>query len=377
MPNLLLKIVFMVMILITLTPSFGQCENTPTAVSDSIEIPAIHSNLVFRDGQLALIDSTGSVVPLQHRPGNYTLVQMRAQPVGVDSGVVFDFQNAELNGEIVFGLIESPERVKYSYPVYADHSVIEGGRAKINILQSLSGLYDFVGWQESGELELGYRVVTDSGRFIYDGKIRLAGTGPFAVDTSIIEGPFINLVTDTSAVVSFETNCPLIAHVTVAGSAFADERPGTHHEIPLSGLAPDTEYAYAVGYGKHRDTYTFRTAPTPGSRLPFTFAFASDSRSNYGGGERDLYGVNAYIMKRVAMACHREGARFLQFTGDLIDGYSTDIAETQLEYANWKQTAAPFAAYFPQIPRGEKLRPNRQIPFRHTFDRSRICREFC
>ncbi|MCY7327321.1 MAG: hypothetical protein LH618_02090, partial [Saprospiraceae bacterium] len=31
----------------------------------------------------------------------------------------------------------------------------------------------------------------------------------------------------------------------------------------------------------------------PGSRQPFSFAYASDSRSGYGGGERNIYGTNA------------------------------------------------------------------------------------
>jgi len=32
--------------------------------------------------------------------------------------------------------------------------------------------------------------------------------------------------------------------------------------------------------------------------LPFTFAYTSDSRAGSGGGERNIYGVNAYIMKK-------------------------------------------------------------------------------
>jgi len=57
--------------------------------------------------------------------------------------------------------------------------------------------------------------------------------------------------------------------------------------------------------------FRFRTAPAPGSRQPFSFAYASDSRSGYGGGERNIYGTNAQIMGRIgALAC-RENAAFV------------------------------------------------------------------
>ncbi|UCC45024.1 MAG: hypothetical protein JSU65_03625, partial [Candidatus Zixiibacteriota bacterium] len=106
---------------------------------------------------------------------------------------------------------------------------------------------------------------------------------------------------------------------------------------------------YTVIYGEYRDSYTFRTAPLPGSRLPFTFAYTSDGRANYGGGERDLHGTNAYMLKRIGVACVTREARFLQYTGDLIGGYSSSYDNMMLQYANWKRAADPFACYIPFV----------------------------
>ena len=40
---------------------------------------------------------------------------------------------------------------------------------------------------------------------------------------------------------------------------------------------------------------------------------------------------------------------FMQFTGDMITGYNSNMEETKLEYANWKRSIEPFAHYLPVI----------------------------
>ena len=40
-------------------------------------------------------------------------------------------------------------------------------------------------------------------------------------------------------------------------------------------------------------------------------------------------------------------ADFIQFTGDLINGYLTNEGEMDLQYANWKSAIAPYAHYCP------------------------------
>ena len=38
---------------------------------------------------------------------------------------------------------------------------------------------------------------------------------------------------------------------------------------------------------------------------------------------------------------------FMQFSGDLIDGYLSSVEDTRLQYANWKRAIQPFAHYWP------------------------------
>jgi hypothetical protein len=320
------------------------------ATAQEIEIPAVHQGIEYdADGELVYIDSAGDTLT-RVRGAKYSLAQMRGSLSGNDNGLSFDFGDPDLSGKIYFGLIPELSEMKYSYPIYSSRSaVIDSGRAEINIKEKLVGKYDFVGWQESGQVRLGYRIVSDEGQLLYDGKIRLKGIGPFEVDISIVEGPFINLVTHNSAVVSFETNVAITCEVVTGGRSFSEVRPSTHHEIRLTRLEPNREYEYTVLYGPFHDTYSFRTAPEPGSRLPFTFAYASDGRANNGGGERDLWGVNAYMLKKIAVLCNSRDVRFFQFTGDLIDGYSIEIDDIELQYANWKRTVEPFACYFPFV----------------------------
>ena len=158
---------------------------------------------------------------------------------------------------------------------------------------------------------------------------------------------FVNLLTPEGATISFKTNMEVVAEVEVEGQKFRDETATREHAITISGLSPDREYDYTLQTGGIPQKYAFRTAPEPGSRTSFTFAYASDSRSGQGGGERDIYGVNSYIMKKIMAATLMNNARFFQFTGDLINGYLTSKEATNLQYANWKRSIEAFAHYLP------------------------------
>jgi 3',5'-cyclic AMP phosphodiesterase CpdA len=206
-----------------------------------------------------------------------------------------------------------------------------------------------VGWGKTGKGTLGYRLISNTGRILFDGHISFKGTGPFEVDDTIIEGPFVNLLTADGATISFETNNDLKASININGVVFEDKTASMHHEIKLIGLAPDTKYDYTVTYGGNNISYSFKTAPNPGSRSKFTFAYASDSRSGNGGGERNIHGTNAYIVKKIMALATQQKVSFMQFTGDLINGYLTSGQEMDLQYANWKHTIEPFAHYFPVV----------------------------
>ncbi|MFH1850812.1 MAG: metallophosphoesterase [Candidatus Neomarinimicrobiota bacterium] len=323
-----------------------------TAVSaQNPNIPKSYASLAFdAPDSLVYISPDGQRIPATPHSDGYRLSSLRSIPVANDSAVVFDFQAADLDGWLYYGLIQT-EGIKYHYPVFFHRRTkISGGKTTVKIKENLGGLFDISGWEKSGLLRLGYRVVTSSGDILYDGKIIISGTGPFRVEPSIIEGPFVNLLTPDGATISFVTSTSLQAEITVGRRVFRDEQVASSHEIAISGLKADQDYEYIVRYGDLTDSYSFHTAPQPGSRKPFTFAYASDGRGNAGGGERDIKGTNAYIMKRIAVTSALKNARFFQFTGDFIDGCKTDTESLNLEYANWKRAIEPFAHYLPFVP---------------------------
>jgi len=321
------------------------------SMADS-EIPSVHLRIVTLDDSTeGYLTPNGDTLPQITKPARYRLDRLGRLPVGTERGLRFDFGMPDLDGILYYGLRHDPATLRYNYPVLGKHSTrIKGGVAEVDFLKSMRGKYDFVNWQTTGLIRLGYRIVNERGTILLDGKVTVVGTGPFRVDTSIISGPYVNLVTDSSAVVSFWTSFPCQATVRSGEQGAQTASLARYHELPLTGLAPDTEHPYTVTVGAYADTYTLRTAPRPGSRAPFTFAYASDSRANNGGGERNIKGHNGYILKKVAALAAYRDTRFFTFTGDLIDGYTHDEQEIELEYFNWKRTLEPYAKYIPFIP---------------------------
>ncbi len=311
------------------------------------EIPEVYSNIHWEDGKL-IFQPEGSPDKMIYYPSapKYHYDKIVITPEGTGNGLLFDFKDTVFKGTLYYGFIHPED--KYSQPVFfKKSSPIKKGVAEINIKDKLSGKYDAVDWESTGKMRMGYRITNNIGRIIYDGKINVTGRGPFKPDVTIISGPFVNLVTENSAVISFQTNFETIANVIVDGRSFTDKTQSENFEIKIDALKPSTEYSYTVKYGDYSDNFSFKTAPKPGSREPFTFAFASDSRAGQGGGERNIYGTNSYIMKRVAAMTANSKAEFLQFTGDLISGYSDNKNEQTLEYHNWKNSIESFAHYVP------------------------------
>ena len=311
------------------------------------DMPASYSNLGYDEqGRLYLQVSDTLRLYADTSRAWLTLNNLKGHPQGTDRGIAFDFNKDDFRGKLYYGFIPYND-AKFPQPVFFKRAAkIEKGRAEIIILKKMSGKYDMIGWEKSGRGTLGYRVVDSKGNFLYDGVVSFKGTGPFEIDDSIIEGPFVNLLTPQGATISFETNRSVKASIEIDGKIFGEAKATRHHEIEIKGLKPATSYKYTVKYGIHSQSYSFRTAPLPGSRQPFVFAYASDSRAGQGGGERNLFGANAYIIKKIMALAAQQNIAFFQFTGDLINGYLSDPRMMDLQYANWKRAVSPFAAYF-------------------------------
>ncbi len=308
------------------------------------QIPAVHSKISYsEEGKLVLQQGTTSYYAYTSPP-LYTLQQVYGNPVGTENGLIFDFGGLE--GTLTYGLIPYG-KVAHPLPIFRFTRPILEGKAEINIPYDFRYPYDFVGWKETGFLTIGYRLQDKEGMIIYDGEVSLSGTGPFEVVPALAEGPFLNMLTDSGVVVWCRTTLPVQAQLKVNGQLISDPEPLLHHEWHVKGLEPAREYSYTVQYGGQEQQYQFRTAPKNGSREPFVFAYTSDSRHATGGGERMIYGANAYIMKKMTALAHAEGAAFMQFTGDMINGYLTNNEEQQVQYTNWKKALEPFWHYMP------------------------------
>ena len=172
-------------------------------------------------------------------------------------------------------------------------------------------------------------------------------TGTYTSLVTLTEGPFVDLVTHDSAVISWETDTPTKGSVLSQNREFLSLDPAIRHEVHLTKLKPNTVYSYQVNYGIYTPPYTFKTAPSPGNRVPFKFGFMSDSRAGVGGGERAQNGVNAKDLGRFAIELYNKNADFVCFGGDLINGYTSDIKDYESQLETWKRTIQPVGANIP------------------------------
>lgn len=321
---------------------------THLLLAQKIDVPKSHSNIAYKNGRLQFFDKTNNKwVEEVNKTPKFTYSKIVKDPIGTETGIRFDFQDPTFEGTLYYGLIKL-DSIKFPQPVFfKKNAEIKGGKAHINIIKRLSGKYDFVNWEETGKMVLGYRIVDASGLMIYDGKINLKGKGPFTPDITILEGPFVTLQTDRGVSISFKTNHEAICSVLVNNKEYKDETPTKNHLIHIKDLEPYSEYTYTVQYGEWKETYSFKTARQKGSRQPFTWAYASDSRSGSGGGEREIYGTNYYIVKKMMTLAKARNADFFQFTGDMINGYTINPDQTNLEYINYKHAIEFMGRYAP------------------------------
>jgi hypothetical protein len=161
---------------------------------------------------------------------------------------------------------------------------------------------------------------------------------------NIVSGPFVDLVGETSAVISWSTDRPCAGEVEVAGRRVASPQVATRHEVPVPGLRPATAYSYAVRAGRTRTReYSFRTAG--GDR--FTFAALIDGREGVGGGEANLGGVNAGSLHALIAQAYRRGTDLVLYPGDLVFGPTTDVRDLELQLDSFNRTLRPLASRVP------------------------------
>ncbi len=336
---------------------YAQQTNNSAIESSPVAIPKIFQHAIkYQQNKLVLADPEGDdIYPLRAEEPKYSLSQFSFAVTGTKQGLSFNFGN--INGRLYYGLIDTANN-PHALPVYFKKSLaITNGLVAVNIKQ-LSGKYDLSSWQKSGQGELGYRVLNELGEIIFDGQVAfIEHANGFNENLGFIKTPSVHNITNNSAVIAFESNFPATAIIRLNGHIVAEADLSRNHEILLENLTAAQSYQYQVEIkaqkpgsklSYHNQSHSsFTTAEQPGARKPFIFAYASDSRKGQGSGERNIYGVNAYIMKKIMAVTLANKAKFLQFSGDMIDGRSNSIDEQRLQYRNWQHSIAPFTKQLP------------------------------
>jgi len=311
-----------------------------------VPVPSVYSNVKYDSNGKLYVDKEGLKIYEEERISSFTLKNLQGNPRGTEKGLSFNFNIPDFSGTLYYGFIPYGDS-KYPLPVYFKSiSTISKGKTNIN-LNKMRGKFDMIGWEMKGYGTLGYRVMDRSGNLMYDGIVSFGADGNgFNVIPTIVEGPVVNLPQPKGITISLTTNRPADVRLTVNNKDYYSKNK-TRHEIRVTGLNPDTQYDYKVKVGKITQQYHFKTAPVHGGKKAFTFAYASDSRNGKGGGERNLYGTNFYIVKKMMALSKSKNVSFMQFTGDLVGGYLSDKEQMNLQYANWKRSIEPFAHYLP------------------------------
>ncbi|MDP8208304.1 MAG: metallophosphoesterase [Candidatus Electryonea clarkiae] len=158
---------------------------------------------------------------------------------------------------------------------------------------------------------------------------------------TIIEGPFIDQVSETRVIISWDTNREVSGALLIGSNYFStiEHKKLTHFEMEINDLLPGREYSYQI---EIRDGEQVTTSPeyffrTPESNLTrFSFAVMGDSREGVGGGESAYGGTNYKVITRFVMDAYNKGADFIIFTGDLVNGYTTSTTDFEMQLKAYK-----------------------------------------
>lgn len=278
-------------------------------------------------------------------------------PKGNKNGLFLDLKDTTCTGRLSYGVYQKDAQL--TFPRYRRSSRIEKGRGLLKISAYFRPKYDDNDWAKSNEGCMPYRIeVWDPAiraMRTYDARVHfIRKNGIFYRALTITEGPFVNCVSSDApdrVVISWRTDAPSRGAVWVNGKKFVDSKTARRHEVLVAGLSPCVDYSYRVtATGKTGSvtsrTFSFRTAPPKGASH-FRFAFMSDSRSGFGGGELNVNTVNYKTVTGFAAAAYQKGARFILMVGDLVDGYTSSVADYRMELRSWKNAIEPFGHFRP------------------------------
>jgi acid phosphatase type 7 len=161
---------------------------------------------------------------------------------------------------------------------------------------------------------------------------------PPAASAALVREPYLQQVSDRSAIVVWASREPGPARAVVGGRTFAAQSvfyPASttrlsysyyQHEALVTGLSAQTSYRYDAYVGAARvtpGTDKFRTAPTPGTGIA-SFVLVGDS------------GTGSVEQKALASLMKRETFDLMLHAGDIVYGNTGGTGDaSHLTYQNW------------------------------------------
>ena len=226
-------------------------------------------------------------------------------------------------------------------------------RLQINLQKLLGKDLDITGLEAKGGGLIAYRIEifnpASGSSVFYDRRFEFYGNRLFP---TVIEGPFVDQITETSAIISWETDQPAHGEVTINNDTYKNDskKQTTHFELMIDDLKPGQMYPYRIEVfkGEHRTStreYYFRTPEK--DNTSFTFAVMGDSRSGYGGGESAFGGVNYRILNQFVIDAFNRGVDFIVHTGDLVNGHTTSVLDFEMQLEAFKDAVEPVGHYIP------------------------------
>ena len=196
----------------------------------------------------------------------------------------------------------------------------------------------------------------------YERRVHYAVAGSkYEARPTILYGPALDMVTTSSATVSWDLERPALGKVegwssdgrVKIGEFGSGTEPAARHIVKVTGLRPRQAYRYRVLVSDRADGpvlhtgrfYAFRAAPAAGGT--FSFAYLSDGRPSSGGGFINFNGVNAEVTPRLIADGYRRGAEFAMFGGDLISGTTSNLEHLGMMLDTWKLLNDPVAHVMP------------------------------
>ncbi len=288
------------------------------------EIPDFYRNIFSRDGSLHILVDT--VLLAEQSSDGINLISPDGNPLGSDVGLIFDFGSG-FQGQLVWQLCVGKEELE----CLSKESPIEQGIAEANILSIIDSLAAYPGF---GLVH--YEVKDGEGRVVTQSKINIEGTGPFKALHTIVEGPFVNQLHPHGGTISFKTNKPVLAQISIGGLDVEDIRESEDHDFHINGLETDSVYHGDIMLEDQNVVFTLQTLPRDGTQRPFTFALAPPT-GNVDTVDVGIYGVGETLLSQVLAIAESKNAAFIQFNGDLITGNSTSPEDQALQISNWKK----------------------------------------